>query len=328
MALNTSAAPHLRTKDSTRKVMIDVLIALMPAVIVSSVVYGLKALIVMLSCMVGAELFELFIMKVLRNKKNFRPDFSAAVTGLLLGMNVSIAVQWWQILIGVIFAIGVGKHVFGGLGQNMFNPALVGRVFMIISFPTAMTTWLKPGVTDLVTTATPLAIAKESYGTAVNFSQLMANNNINYMDLFLGKISGSMGEISAVALLIGFIYLVVRGRIKINIPVFYVGTVVIFSSIMYFINNSYGTPLFHVLTGGLIIGALFMATDMVTSPMTFKGQMIYGIGLGVITMVIRYIGSYPEGVSFAILIMNAFVPLIDIWAKPKIYGTVKKEAKI
>lgn len=326
MKFKNLSAPHLRTKDTTRQVMIDVLIALTPAIAVSTWVFGLRALYIMMFSMISAEALDFFIVRVLKKQKNYKPDFSASVTGLLLGMNLSMAVHWWHILIGIAFAIIVAKHAFGGLGQNIFNPAEIGRVFMLISFPTVMTTWYKPfanmsASVDTITTATPLALLKE-YGANKSLS------NFSYMDMFLGKIPGSIGEVSALALLIGFAYLVYKKRIKLMIPISIFSTVLIISSIFYFVNPArFGTPLFHLLAGGMVIGALFMATDMVTSPMTIKGQMIFGIGIGIIALTIRYFGAYPEGVSFSIVIMNALVPLIDIWTKPKVFGTSKKGAK-
>lgn len=323
MKLNIAAAPHVRSKDNVRAVMVDVLIALIPSVIVSTWVFGLKALWIMLYTMVLAEAMEVFIMKVLRKQKDFKSDGSASVTGLLLAMNLSLAVNWWQILIGTFAAIVLGKHVYGGLGKNVFNPALVGRVFMLISFPVAMTTWYRPFYYkfDTITTATPLAILKEKGVSAlVNWSDY----TINLKTLFIGTVPGSIGEVSALALIIGFIYLVIRGRIKIWIPVTYISTVFVVASIFYLADPAkYASPLFHLFAGGLMLGALFMATDMVTSPMTVKGQVIFGLGLGLITMTIRLFGGYPEGVSFSILIMNALVPLIDIYAKPRIFGTTR-----
>jgi electron transport complex protein RnfD len=313
MKLSVSSAPHLRTSDSVRKIMLDVIIALLPASVASIFIFGLRALVLILVCVIGSVLTELFIMKLLRGKKEFKPDGSATVTGLLLALNLSVAVSWWQALIGVIVAIGIAKHVFGGLGRNFWNPALIGRVFMLISFPVAMTTWYSPF--DLQTTATPLAIIKEGSGTLPPVK-----------DMFLGTISGSLGETSALLLILGFIYLVLRGRIKLTVPITYIGTVAAISGIFYLIDPAFGIPIYHILGGGLMLGALFMATDMVTSPMTIKGQFIFGLGCGVITMIIRYFGGYPEGVSYSIIIMNSFVPLIDMVTKPKIFGEVKSSA--
>jgi electron transport complex protein RnfD len=333
MKLKLAAAPHFRTKDSTRKIMFDVLIALIPALIVSTWVFGIRALYIMLLSMVLAELIDFFIVKFIRKNKNYVPDLSASVTGLLLGMNLSMAVSWYHILIGVAFSIIIGKQIYGGLGQNIFNPALVGRVFMVVSFPGVMTTWIKPFYYQNVDNALSLSsidtfTGASALGILENSGQEAALQTYSYMDMFIGKIPGSIGEVSALALLIGFAYLVLRGRIKITVPLSYIGTVLIMSSIFYLFDPSYAAPLFHILSGGLMLGALFMATDMVTSPMTMKGQFLYGVGMGVITMVIRYFGAYPEGVSFSILIMNALVPLIDLWSKPRIFGTSKKGAKL
>ncbi|OAA30971.1 electron transporter RnfD [Kosmotoga arenicorallina S304] len=313
MKLTVAAAPHLRSKDDVRKVMLDVLIALIPASVAAVIFFGMQALLLIVVSMVSAELIEFFIMRVLREKKDFKPDFSASVTGLLLALNLSLAVSWWQAVIGAIVAIGIAKHVFGGLGKNFWNPALIGRVFLLMSFPVQMTTWFKPF--DLETTATPMAILKEGGASLPPLKEM-----------FFGVIPGSLGEVSALLLLIGFAYLVLRGRIKLFIPLSYVGSVALISWIFYAINSSYGSPLYHILGGGLMLGALFMATDMVTSPMSPLGQLIFGTGCGLITMVIRYFGGYPEGVSFSILIMNSFVPLIDMATRPRRFGEVKANA--
>uniref|UniRef100_A0A7C4VT00 Ion-translocating oxidoreductase complex subunit D n=1 Tax=Fervidobacterium thailandense TaxID=1008305 RepID=A0A7C4VT00_9BACT len=323
MKLLTSPAPHIRTADSTADVMLDVLIALSPAVAAATYFFGLQAFILSIAGMISAELIEFFIMRVLRKDKNFVPNGSAAVTGLLLALNVSVATPWWVLLIGVLFAIAIVKHAFGGLGQNIFNPALAARIFLLVSFPTAMTTWYPPigkffgTYADIQTTATPLAVLKlEGFNSAMQ--------KFTYTDLLFGNIGGCIGETSALLLIIGFLYLVLRGRIKIVIPATYLGTVFAISSIMYLVNpEKFGTPLFHLLAGGMMLGALFMATDMVTSPMTLKGQAIFGVGCGLITMLIRYFGGYPEGVSLSILLMNAFVPIIDRYTQPKIFGRRK-----
>lgn len=313
MKLSVSAAPHLRSQDNVRKVMLDVLIALAPVTVMAVILFGMKALLLIAVSTISAELLELFIMKVLRGKKDFKTDFSASVTGLLLALNLSVAVEWWQALVGIVLAIGIAKHVFGGLGKNIWNPALVGRVFLLISFPVQMTTWYTPF--DLQTTATPLGLLKE--GSAGFWS---------IKEMFIGTIPGCIGEVSALLLLIGFGWLLFRGRVKIAIPVAYIGTVALMSAIFYLSNPGFGSPLYHIFGGGLMLGALFMATDMVTSPMSFKGQLIFGVGCGVITLVIRYFGGYPEGVSYSILIMNAFVPMIDSATKPRSFGEVKSHA--
>jgi len=311
--LNVAAAPHLRSTNSVRKIMIDVLIALLPASVMAVILFGAKALFLIVFSVVTAELLDFFFMRILRGKKDYRPDGSAAVTGLLLALNLSLAVTWWQTLVGIIAAIGIAKNVFGGLGKNIWNPALVGRVFMLISFPVQMTTWYTPF--DLQTTATPMALLKDGKETIWGIR-----------DLFLGTVPGSLGEVSALLLILGFVWLVIRKRIKLMIPIAYVGSVALISAIFYLVNPAYGDPLYHIFGGGLMLGALFMATDMVTSPMTPKGQWIFGLGCGVITMVIRYFGGYPEGVSFSILIMNSFVPLIDSVTRPKRFGEVKANA--
>jgi len=323
MKLVVANAPHVRTDDSVRKIMIDVIIALMPAVIGAVIFFGWYSLIM---CIIGAffaEFLEMFIVRILRKQKNFKPDGSATVTGLLLALNLSPIAPWWLILIGVMVAIGVAKQAFGGIGQNFFNPALVGRAFLLMSFPTYMTTWVAPKIPfskmpwDVVTSATPLGILKEQ-----GFSKAIESSG--YWNLFIGNVGGCIGETSALLLLIGFAYLVVRKRVTLTVPSTYIGTVFLVASVMYLINpERFGSPLFHILSGGLFLGALFMATDMVTSPMTLKGQAIFGIGCGVITMVIRLFAGYPEGVSLSILIMNGLVPLIDRATKPRVFGEVK-----
>lgn len=323
MKLLVKDAPHIRSNDSVRKIMIDVLIALLPAVIGAAIFFGWYALFLCAIGAVVAELVEWFIVRVLRKQKDFMPDLSAAVTGLLLAMNLPPTVPWWLLLIGILVAISVAKQAFGGIGQNIFNPALVGRVFLLISFPTLMTRWINPvqffSTTpwDAISSATPLGILKQQ-----GFSK--AISAFSYTDLFLGNIGGCIGETSTLLLIIGFLYLWYRGRVNPVIPASYIGTVFLFASVMYFVNpEKFGSPLFHILTGGLFLGALFMATDMVTSPMTLKGQAIFGLGCGITTMVIRYFAGYPEGVSLAILLMNAVTPLIDRAFKPRVFGEVK-----
>ncbi len=328
----SASAPHIRTSDSVSKIMLDVLIALIPAVIVSVFVFGWSALVLCLMGVIVAEALELFIMKVLRKKKDFIPDGSAAVTGLLLAMNMPAGFPWYLFIIGILVAIGLGKHVYGGLGSNPFNPALVGRIFLVISFPAAMSNYYTPGIwktidslstaaSPVVTGATPMGLLKE--GGLQNALQ-----NHTYMDMFLGNTGGALGEVCALALIIGFVYLLVKKHVSWHIPVAYIGTVLVISSVFYLINpDQYGTPLYHLLGGGLMLGALFMATDMVTSPSTVKGSLIYGMGCGIITMLIRIAGALPEGVAFSILIMNAVKPLIDRWTRRRPFGALKKEAQ-
>jgi len=322
--LTLGSAPHIKSNDSVRKIMFDVLLALLPATFAAIWNFGFYALFLCILGTLGAEILELFIMRVLRKRKDFVPDGSAAVTGLLLALNVPGGFPWYMLLIGILAAIAISKHVFGGLGSNTFNPALVGRVFLLVSFPTAMTTWEKAGAwrisQDIVTAATPMGILKNQ-----GFQAALGQSG--YSDMFLGNIGGSMGEMSVLALLAGFAYLLWRRRVNPMVPLSYIGTVLILSSIFYFINpNQFGTPLFHLLGGGLMLGALFMATDMVTSPSTMKGALIFGVGCGAVTMLIRYFGGLPEGVSYSILIMNAFKPLIDRISRPKPFGFVPKEA--
>ncbi|HNR64133.1 MAG: RnfABCDGE type electron transport complex subunit D [Thermotogaceae bacterium] len=321
--LSTSPAPHIRVKDTVPKIMRDVLIALIPAVIFAVYAFGWNALWLCVIGALSAELIEYGIMRFLRKKKDFRPDGSAAVTGLLLAMNVSASFSWYLLIIGVLVAIGIAKHTYGGIGNNPFNPALIGRVFLVISFPVQMSVWapLNHAASTLVTSATPLSILKQK-----GFEE--AARQVSLLDMFIGNTQGCLGEVSALALIIGFIFLLWRKRVNPIIPIAYIGTVLLFSFLFFMINpNQFGSPIFHLLGGGLMIGALFMATDMVTSPATMKGAFIYGIGCGIITMLIRLFGALPEGVSFSILIMNACKPLIDKISRPKPFGYVAPEVK-
>ncbi len=329
--LTVSLSPHDYGKDSVKKIMYGVIFAMIPALLVSVYYFGFDAIRVNLIAIAACVFFEWLIQKVFIKGKNTIIDGSAIVTGMLLAFNVPSNLPWWIIVIGALVAIGIGKMSFGGLGNNPFNPALVGRVFLLISFPVQMTSWPKVSVlnfamTDAQTGATPLAIVKEGLKNGEGFSTIMKSMPHDYVDMLVGQIGGSLGEISAVALILGGLYMLFRKIITWHIPVSIIGTVAIFTGILYGINpETYASPVFHLLTGGLMLGAIFMATDMVTSPMTPKGMIVYGIGIGVITVLIRVWGAYPEGVSFAILIMNAVVPLINNWAKPKRFGeTIKK----
>ncbi len=317
--LRTGNPPHVRSRDTVRTVMIDVLIGLIPATIAAVIFFGWYALFLVVLGAIAGEVIEFFIMKYVRKQKDFVWDGSAAVTGVLLALNVGIGTPWWVFIIGLIFALVVAKHAFGGIGQNIFNPALAGRVFLLISFPTYMAgkVFLLP---DAVTQATPLTM----FSDAGHNIDVVWNSGVTYWDLFVGKVGGSLGETSVLALLIGFVYLVLRGRIKLVIPISYVGTTFVFALVGWISNPKLGDPLFHILSGGLMLGALFMATDMVTSPMTKKGQFIFGFGAGALTYIIRIFGAYPEGVSLSILIMNGLVPLIDNVTKPRIFGEVKE----
>jgi len=319
-----SPNPHLHSKTTTSVLMRDVVIALLPAVIVSVVFYGWKELLVLAVSVLSCILIEWSVTKYLLRKPCTIGDWSAAVTGILLALNLPSTTPWWVVLIGAIVAIGVAKMTFGGLGQNVFNPALVGRVFLLISFPTYMTHWVQPqglfGV-DAVSGATPLGVIKEGLMQGASVPDLMAAHGYSYSQMLFANIGGSAGEACAIALLVGFVYLLVRKVIKPWITLSILGTVAVVSAVFWLANPMQFTdPLFNLLTGGLILGSCFMATDYVTSPMTTKGGIIFGIGIGFITLMIRYFGSYPEGVSFAILIMNSVVPLLNKWFHQKKYG--------
>lgn len=327
--LTVSPSPHVGTDQSVRKLMYGVVLSLAPAFLVSVYLFGAGALVVTLVSIASCVLFESAIQKFILKTEVRIWDGSAIVTGLLLAFNLPSNLPWWMIVIGALFAIGVGKMTYGGLGNNPFNPALVGRVFLLISFPVQMTSWPLPLVsrlqyTDAVTGATPLGMLKEAVRNGEAVPDVMKQLP-DHMQLFLGQMGGSLGEVSAVALLLGFAWLLYKKIITWHIPVFMVGTVYIFTGILWLIDPSKNaSPLFHILTGGILLGAIYMATDLVTSPMTKPGMILFAIGIGIITVVIRVFGAYPEGVSFAILIMNAFVPLINKYIKPARFG---KEVK-
>ena len=324
MNLIVSPAPHVHSGDSVRKNMLNVIIALSPAFVISLLAFGWGALITTAVSVVSCVAFEWLIAKFIMKQEPTIGDLSAILTGLLLAFNLPSNLPIWIVIIGALVAIGVGKMSFGGLGQNPFNPALVGRVFLLISFPAQMTTWPKPmgfsgSYLDAATAATPLSMLQEG---GVPFTDLMT--------AFLGfggnGIGGSLGEISAAALILGGIYLLCTKTITWHIPVSILATVAAFTAILCVFGIG-ADPLFHLTTGGLMLGAIFMATDYVTSPMTHLGQIIYGIGIGLIVVIIRTWGSYPEGMSFAILIMNAATPLLNIYIHPKRFGEKKAEAK-
>ena len=302
--------------------MTDVVIALLPAVLCSFIFYGWNQILLMFVSVATCVLLEWAITKYLMKKPSTIGDMSAVITGILLALNVPYTTPWWVIFIGAVFAIGVAKLSFGGLGQNIWNPAIAGRVFLLVSFPTYMTTWSAPkglfGV-DAVTGATPLGVIKEGLLQGSTVPELMGS--FSYKDLLFANIGGAAGEVCALALLAGFVYLCIRKVIKPWITLSIFATVALTSLLFWGINPARFTdPLFNLLTGGLILGACFMATDYVTSPMSTWGGVIFGIGIGFLTMMIRYFGSYPEGVSFAILIMNSVVPLLNMWFKQKKYG--------
>lgn len=309
------SSPLGQTGESTRKIMYTVTLTLIPAMAVSVWMFGLEAVRVLLMAAVFSVGFEYVASRFVKFKVDYL-DGSALLTGVLLAMNLPANAPWWLILIGSIVAIGLGKMVFGGVGQNIFNPALVARVFLLISFPVEMTSWLKPGVMDGTTGATPLGILKtEGVGA-------LANTDV--MQLAIGQMGGSLGEISAIAILIGAAYLFFKKIITWEVPLTFLATVFIFTGIFYLVDPSkYASPVFHLLTGGIFLGVFYMATDMVTSPLTFKGKLVFGIGCGFFTALIRLFGVYPEGVSFAILFMNGFVPLLDRYFPDKKFGMVK-----
>ncbi|WP_167609438.1 RnfABCDGE type electron transport complex subunit D [Maribellus sediminis] len=319
--LTVSPSPHVHSSDSTQKIMYRVVYAMIPALIWSVFVFGLDALRVTLIAVVACLAFEYLIQKYLMKVKPSVTDGSALITGILLAFNVPANLPWWIIIIGALAAMGIGKLSFGGLGNNIFNPALVGRVFLLISFPVQMTSWPvnKQAGIDAVTAATPLGLLKEGVKNGTPIADIAGLPHLN--DIMLGNIGGSLGEISAVLLVLGGIYMLWKKVITWHIPVSILLTVAAISGIFWMIDPAvYVNPGYHLLTGGLMLGAVFMATDMVTSPMTAKGQIIYGIGIGVITISIRMFGAYPEGISFAILIMNAVTPLLNYYIKPKRFG--------
>lgn len=328
-----SGSPHVHGTESTRKIMLSVITALMPAFLVAIYFFGWDALRVTLLSVCSCILFEWLIQKFVIKGPVTINDCSAIVTGLLLAFNVPANLPGWMIVVGALIAIGVAKMSFGGLGKNPFNPALVGRVFMLVSFPTAMTTWPKvhpiiggTAVTDAITGPTPLGILKESVKNGMSVDDIVNSGQLpTYVDQLLGNRGGSFGEICVIALLLGGLFLIIRKVIDWQTPVIILATVFAFTGICHLINPAmYISPVFHLLSGGLILGAFFMATDMTTSPMTIPGKAIFALGIGVITVIIRLWGAYPEGVSFAILIMNAFTPLINKGFRPKRFGIVKQ----
>ena len=312
-----SPSPHVHADVSTRSLMRDVVIALAPAALVSILFYGWSELLVLAVSVASCVLLEWAITKWLLKRPSTVSDLSAVVTGILLALNLPVTTPWWVVMIGAIFAIGVVKMTFGGIGQNLFNPAIAGRVFLLISFPTYMTDWTVPQgfihSTDAVSGATLLGKYAEGGVDAVA--------GTDYLQTMFFNIGGSAGEISTVALILGFIYLLCRRVVKPWIPLSIFATVFVISGIFWLVDPAtYTDPVFNLLTGGVVLGACFMATDYVTSPMSTVGGVVYGIGIGLILMMIRYFGSYPEGMSFAILIMNCAVPLINNWFHPRKYG--------
>lgn len=308
--LTINVSPHVFSPLDTGRIMKGVLKALLPVVAASLYFYRWRAFWVIIAAVAGSILTE-YLLQKLRHRKVSVSDMSAAITGILLALVLPPATPLWMAFLGGVFAVALGKEIFGGLGQNVFNPALLARAFLMAAFPVTMTTWNSPFNLDTMTTATPLGLAKfEHFSTA-------------YMQLFAGNVGGCIGETSAAALLIGGAYLLYNKIIDHRIPVAYIGTVAVFSGAAWLIApDKFLPPMFHILAGGLLLGAMFMATDPVTSPVTASGRWIFGIGCGLITMIIRFWGGLPEGVMYSILLMNAVTPLINRFARPKRFGVV------
>lgn len=325
--LIVSLSPHAHGTDTVERNMYGVIIALMPALLVSFYFFGIGSAIVCATSVIACVFFEWAITKyILKRETTSVCDGSAALTGLLLGFNLPSNLPIWIIIIGALFAIGVAKMTFGGLGNNLFNPALVGRAALLVAFPAQMTTWPKVGqltsYLDAETGATPLAIMKNAIKSG---DASVLNELPDSFSLFIGNHpdgAGAMGEICALALLLGLVYMLWKKIITWHIPISIIATVFVFSGLLHLTSPVYADPVSVILSGGLMLGAIFMATDYVTSPMTAKGQLIYGVAIGFLTVVIRNWGAYPEGMSFAILIMNAFTPLINNYVKPKRFGEV------
>ncbi|GLI19400.1 electron transport complex subunit D [Tepidanaerobacter syntrophicus] len=300
--LIVTSSPHIHSGESTSKIMLTVAAALLLPTIGSIYFFGPRALALVIVSSVAAVITEAIFQK-LRNRPITIKDGSALVTGMLLALNLPPGLPYWMAAVGAVVAISLGKQIYGGIGANPFNPALIGRVFLMVSFTGPMTTWINP--VDGTTGATPLSLMK------------MQGVSTDYMKLFLGNVGGSLGETSALLIIIGGLFLIFKGYADWRIPASYLGTVAILSLILG------RDPIFHLLAGGLMLGAFFMATDMVTTPITKKGKIIFGIGAGFFTVLIRFFGGYPEGVSFSILLMNAFTPIINRFTVPRIYGEVK-----
>ena len=325
LKLIASSSPHFRSNEDTRSIMLDVIIALLPALAWSVYAFGWKALLLTAVSVVSCVFWEWAYRKLMK-KSSMIGDLSAVVTGILLSFVCPVDLPWWAVIIGAFFSIVVVKQLYGGIGCNFLNPALAGRAILLASYATAMTTWTLPTskVDTVVSTATPLAIMKE--GTVEKFTELTANYSV--ADMFIGRVGGSLGEVSALALLLGGAWLLIRKVISWHTPVAFIGTVAILTLISApagIDNVQY--MLYNVFGGGLMLGAIFMATDYATSPVTKPGQIIFGIGCGLLTCFIRRFGSYPEGVCYSILIMNCTTWLLDKYIRPTIYGAVKKEKK-
>lgn len=325
-----TSSPHIRSGETTQRIMLDVIIALLPALFAGVYYFGMRVIFVTLIAVVTCVATEIVMQKFLKRPVTV-DDLSAVVTGILLAFNLPSTAPWWLTVIGSVFSIAIVKHCFGGLGYNFINPALTARAMLLASWPVRMTSsaFLTPGGADAISSATPLALIKGGM-TVANGIPVAAGGEAagqalpSLWNLFIGNVGGCIGETSALALLIGGIYLVYRGVISFRIPVVYIGTVAVLSFLLGGFNGYFA--LYHVLAGGLFLGAIFMATDYATSPMTAKGQIIMGLGAGILTILIRFYGAYPEGVSYSILLMNIATPLIDRFTMPKKFGEVKKSA--
>lgn len=320
MKLNVSLSPHVHSGNSTQKCMLQVIIALCPALIWSIYQFGMGALVVTLTAVCACVLFEFLIQKFLMKQTPSICDCSAVLTGLLLAFNVPSNLPIWIIIIGALVAIGVGKMSFGGIGQNIFNPALTGRIFLLVAYPVEMTTWpVEAGYADVATGATPLGL----FAQYVNGNASALDNMPSAWQMLMGSSEfGCLGEVSALLLIVGGIYMLIRKTITWHIPVATLVSAFVFGLLFYGFDCE--IALEQLLCGGMMLGAIYMATDYVTSPMNSRGQLVYGACIGFLTMAIRRYGAYPEGMSFAIFIMNAFVPLINSYIKPKRFGVVKK----
>ena len=307
MQLIISHSPHLKSAQDTQRIMLEVILALLPATIASIIFFKLSAVLLIVNCVITSVLTEEVITRI-RKKPSTVKDLSAALTGLLLALILPPSIKWYAATLGSIFAVFVAKHIFGGLGSNIFNPALAGRAFLMAAYTKMLTTFVKPLSIDAVTTATPLALRK--------FSQQITP----LTDLFTGNTAGSLGETSAILLIIGGIYLLIRKIADWRIPFSLLLTTTILTAVLFKLNPANGSPLFHLLSGGLLLGALFMATDPATTPITKKRRYIFGIGCGILIMVIRIFGGMPEGVMYSILFMNALTPLINRYTKPARFG--------
>ena len=327
--LNVSGSPHVHSRESVKKIMWTVVIALLPTFAVSILSFGFDAVRLTLISVAACLLFEWLIQKFLLKKPCSISDGSAVITGMLLAFNVPSNLPWWIMVIGALVAIGIAKMPFGGLGNNLFNPALVGRVSLLISFPQQMTTWPMPrpwfshAAVDATTGATPLGMIKTGLAQGKDMSELM-NQLPSYAQMLLGEQGGSLGEVAAIAIIIGGLFMLFRKVISWHIPVSFIATAFVFATILHAANPALYIPgSYHILCGGLLLGAVFMATDMVTSPMSGWGKIVFGCGCGLLTIIIRVWGAYPEGVSFAILLMNAVVPLLNKAFPPKRFGVTK-----